>query len=552
MRDFTFLAIAWLSLSTLTASAQSLHLSQAPSETQQMSRHMTQSTTMKLGGNTVRQMRKAAKHPVTDTPDGDLKEFSLNTEYYDSQMDEWILRDGIKSNVVIDGSTVWIKDIGTTFKYGTWIKGEISDDKKHVVFDNMQPYYEDNDGNLYYISHSYLNSNQDVLADTESDSFSFDYDETTGVISNDTLELSIVNEDGGVFSYSVGYIYTPFTNQLVEVPAGLKFQDYSLRYDNAYKYYVPTLIGVAQQGNDFYFKGLSSKTRSSVLKGTLQGDSIVISNGQYVGLYDDQYYLYFKGATYSGLDSDGWPTYKSKDHATLTVSKNAAGEYQFDGKDGILFCLGKKANASYTESYPAQSMRIFHGSPATPKTPDIRGWDIDDTYNTTTTLSYVVPVEDVDGNYINPDSLFYRVYVNGKPWVFDKDWYPAFKDTLLVNSLFSDRGKTYKQRTDCNGSYHVLAFDHDKSLSIDSIALQSVYFWNGVARYSGTCTYITATGDKYTDGIQPATLTNAGRKVVSVRYYDLSGREIAEPKQGAYIRSTVYDDGSRQAVKYIK
>lgn len=552
MRNFTFYAIAWLSLSALTASAQSLHLEKARSVAQQTSRHMTEGTALNLSGNTAQLLKKAAKHPVTETPDGELKEFSLNTEYYDPNMDEWITRDGIKSYAVIDGSTVWIKDIGTTYKYGTWIKGEISEDKKHVVFDNMQPYYEDANGNLYYISHSYTNANQDVIADTESDSFSFDYDEQTGTISNDTLELSIVNGDGGVFSYSVGYVYTPFTDKLVEVPAGLTFQNYSLRYDNAYKYYVPTLISVAWQGNDFYFKGLSTKTPNSVLKGTLQGDSIVINNGQYVGLYDDQYYLYFKGAKYTSLDSDGWPIYKSKDHAALTVSKNAAGEYQFDGKDGILFCLGKKANASYSQSYPAQTMRIFHGAPATPKTPDISGWDIDNTYKTTTTMSYIVPVEDVDGNYINPDSLFYRVFVNGKPWVFDKDWYPAFKDTLLVNSLFSDRGITPKQRTDCNGSYHVLAFDHDKSLTIDSIALQSVYFWNGEARYSGKCTYITATGNKYTDGIQAAAINNANKKVVRVSYYDLSGREIAEPRQGAYIRSIVYDDGTRQTGKFIK
>ena len=98
----------------------------------------------------------------------------------------------------------------------------------------------------------------------------------------------------------------------------------------------------------------------------------------------------------------------------------------------------------------------------------------------------------------------------------------------------------------------MLAFDHDKSLTIDSIALQSVYFWNGEARYSGKCTYITATGNKYTDGIQAAAINNANKKVVRVSYYDLSGREIAEPRQGAYIRSIVYDDGTRQTGKFIK
>ena len=171
------------------------------------------------------------------------------------------------------------------------------------------------------------------------------------------------------------------------------------------------------------------------------------------------------------------------------------------------------------------------------------------TYGIQTSMTYVVPVEDVEGNYINPDSLFYRFYVNGELFEFDADWYPAFVDSVLVNSKFSDRGITSRQRTDCNGSYHVIAFDHDFSLTVDSIALQSVYFMGGEVRYSDYCVYVTADGSKHTTpsgqtGI--AAISSDNRQATAVKYFDLSGRHLAEPGKGICIKQTSFKDGTVQ------
>ena len=373
-----------------------------------------------------------------------------------------------------------------------------------------------------------------------------DYDDATGSFSTEDLEICIVNEDGGVFSYNVGYAYERFTDTLVVAPEGIVFNPYSLRYDNAYKYYVPEMVYIARDGNDFYFKGMSTKTPEALVKGELVGDSIYIAGGQYVGLYDGQYYLYTKGATYMGLDESGYPIYRSKDYCVMYYNE---AEDSFYGPDGFLICLGKARNASYSQSFPTQDIKRFYEVAATPATPDIRGFEVDMTYNLMTSMTYVVPSEDVDGNYINPDSLYYRFFVNGEVFVFDKDWYPMFVDSVLVNSKFSDRGQTSRQRTDCNGSYHVIAFDHDLSLSFDSIALQSIYFMAGEERYSDYCVYVVADGSKHTlpsgqTGI--AAISEDNRQATAVKYFDLSGRQIAEPGKGIYIKQTSFKDGTVQ------
>lgn len=547
------LIVACLGLFTASASAQSFQVSSkvsVPAETQIRRAQLNEATTQsELSGSS---QRKARKHPIWDTPDGTLYDYSLTTTYYDLQMDEFVRRSAIKTNVVYDGDDIYLQNFVTSYPYNTWIKGTINEYRNAVVFENPQVYYEDSNGNLYYISLAYADAQGYIHADTESDEFEMDYDDATGSFSTEDLEICIVNEDGGVFSYNVGYAYERFTDTLVVAPEDIVFNPYSLRYDNAYKYYVPEMVYIARDGNDFYFKGMSTKTPEALVKGELVGDSIYIAGGQYVGLYDGQYYLYTKGATYIGLDESGYPIYRSKDYCVMYYNE---AEDSFYGPDGFLICLGKARNASYSQSFPTQDIKRFYEVAATPATPDIRGFEVDMTYNLMTSMTYVVPSEDVEGNYINPDSLYYRFFVNGEVFVFDKDWYPMFVDSVLVNSKFSDRGQTSRQRTDCNGSYHVIAFDHDLSLSFDSIALQSIYFMAGEERYSDYCVYVVADGSKHTlpsgqTGI--TAITDDNRKAVTVRYLDLNGRLLTEPSKGICIKQTTYGDGNIRSEAIVR
>ena len=133
----------------------------------------------------------------------------------------------------------------------------------------------------------YVDGNNDIHADTESDEFEMDWDDATASFWNEDLEICVVNEDGGVFSYNWGYAYERFTDTLVVAPEGLEFKPYSLRYENTYKYYVPEMVYIARDGNDFYIQGLSFYFDQSWIKGTISGNTVTFENSQLVGGIDE-------------------------------------------------------------------------------------------------------------------------------------------------------------------------------------------------------------------------------------------------------------------------
>lgn len=502
---------------------------------------------------------RAAKHPIDEQPDGELRIYELATYYYSQNMDEWVHRYGQKTLVVFDDDDVYIQNIINTHTYGTWIRGEISADRKHIVFDNFQPYVELGDY-TYYVSLAYADAQGVYWGDTESDDFSFDYDEATGIISNPDLELTLASDVGGANTLNSGYELVPHTVELVTPPAHITeadIQPYSLRYESNDPYYFPTMVYVAQDGDDFYFKGLSTKSPEAWVKGSFNEtkDSVFISNGQYVGLYDDVYFLYLKGASFSGFDEDGWPVYKNKDYVAL---KWNADDRSFFGPDGILFVLGIQLRGGYSQSIPSQDMKPFYGVAAKPKTPEIRNFDIDTQfYQVQSSINYVVPVEDVDGNFINPDSLYYRFFLDGEQLHFDNTkggYYQHFPDEWEVPSRFTDRGKVNNRTDNNNGTqtYHVMSID--KNLRPKTISLQSIYRINGTVTYSDICHYDTETK---TTTVESVTDTNSAEFVAvpsqqTVRFYDLQGRALTQSSKGLVIKSQRMADGSVKNIKVIR
>lgn len=528
MKKLYFIASLFMMLA-VSVSAQTFHVSPRTAQNTALSPMKVEAPAQLAGGNQFTAKKKAKKHPIEDTPEGKLLTYSLHTFYYSQQMDEWIDRDAQKTMVVIDGETVYIQNIVNNFLYNVWVKGTMSADHKKVTFDNMQPYREV-DGYTYFVSLAYTNKNNDVLADMESDEFTMDYDETTGILTNTDLEICLCNEDGGVFSYNSGYELTPFNDELVTVPEGVEIQPYSLAYESSYQYNYPMMVYVARQGNDFYFQGLSEKTLKAWVKGTLEGNTIKIPNGQYVGLYDDLYFLYCKGAAYNGLDTSGYPIYKTKDYAELTYNE---ADGSMIGKDGILFCLGKAKNAGYSQSIPSQDMKPFYPVAAKPATPDIRYFDIDTQYFTVPcNMAYVVPVEDVDGNYINPDWLYYRVFVDGEQWKFEKYYYGTFKDEWLVNARFSDRGASLN-RTDFQGSYHVLSFP--KELRPTTLGLQSVYKVGDEEMWSDIITYTLATKEKTIEEVTGIKSMQNAESKMQQNVYNIFGQKVGADAKGIVI-----------------
>jgi len=534
-----------LAMLATTAQAQSFRLGNAPGDRTEVAitdgelqQSLPTSTTALPNG-----MHRAKSNPIMDTPEGDLITYSLYTWMLGESGGEGYWRDGVKSQVVINNETnkVYIQNMATAFSYGGWLEASVTDDGL-LKFANPQPYYKDKDGNIYYVGLCTVDTDGSVYADNDTKYFYMSYDKATGQIWNDSIEICLSNEDGGVFSYNYCYDYTPFTDELITPPADLAVQPYVLYYETNYKYDYPMMVYVATDGKDFYFKGFSEYSPEGWVKGTLDGDSVVCENFQYVGMYKELYFLYAKGAYLTGLDESGYGIFKNKDSFNFAYDPS---DQSLISPNGILICLGNKLGNSYCSSITSQTMYPFYQKVATPATPDPRAWNDFSDYDMGYGMTYVIPVEDVDGNYINPDSLYYRVWVDDTIFTFHKPFYYYIEDgTQILPSKWND-----SQRISGLGSYHSLWLEK----TCNTIGFQSIYIVNGTARYSDIATYTVATGEITTRSSSindVATETN--RQVVDVRYYDLTGRQLAQPTTGITIESVTYSDGTHESTKILK
>jgi len=543
MRKATLL-FASLALLATTASAQSFTLGNQPGTNHQVAitDGELQQALPEVGAQQTG-IKRAKSDPIMKTPDGDLMTYSLYTWMLGTSGGEGYWRDGVKTQVVKNDNKIYIQNMATAYSYGGWLVGTLNDAGDLIEFANPQPYYQDKDGYTYYVGLCTVDEDGSVWADNDTKQFYMSYDAETGRIWNDSIEICLSNEDGGVFSYNYSYEYTVFNDTLVTPPADWHQQPYACYYETNNKWDYPIMVYVASDGKDFYFKGFSEYSPEGWIKGTLQGDSVVCDNFQYVGMYKDTYFLYAKGAYLTGLDEYGYGIFKSKDDIKFAYNPD---DFSLISPNGILICLGNKKSSSYCSSITSQEMYPFYQKVATPATPEPTSWTDFEDYDMGYSMGYYIPVEDVDGNYINPDSLYYRIWVDDTIFTFHKPWFQYIDEGTQVLPSKWDDGN----RISGLGTYHNIWIEE----KCNTIGFQSIYIIDGYARYSDIATYHVETGEiTYTaSGINDVMSDSANRQVVAVRYYDLTGRLLSQPADGITIRQTIYSDGTSSSVKLMK
>jgi hypothetical protein len=124
------------------------------------------------------------------------------------------------------------------------------------------------------------------------DKVACDYDTATGKIkANDFMMISA---GPTLVGYLNEPLIEPFNDVPVTIPSTAVNVNYALStvanvYDESYR--TSEKAVVARDGNDFYFKGITSFDKDVAFKGTLNGDSIYVTVPQYLGLFDG-YYMY--------------------------------------------------------------------------------------------------------------------------------------------------------------------------------------------------------------------------------------------------------------------
>ena len=346
------------------------------------------------------------------------------------------------------------------------------------------------------------------------------------------------NNYGGDWALTI----EPLGEQLITPPSTAVKAQYivSSKSDSS-----PRIVEAMTDNNDIYIKGLfkAEKLANVWVKLTKQGNKAVMPTNQYLGIT--------KKTDFKKYDSD-----KSEYHTFAAAFENetkAADNLEFSidatGKltasKTLRTSLGRASNDNitgedYVESYEGLTLTPYiqkAGKPATPvyfyftSTPDY-----DNTSNEIK-LAFYVKNADVDGNYLDPEKMYYNVYVNGskEPFKFKKTetQYRDMHEDEMTNIPFN-----YQD----NRNYDFKVIDNLRILhfygsSITSVKVVMVY---------------EADGKKYSSEPMVAKLSTAGiesanfNKATTEKYYTIDGRQIQKLQKGLNIVKS--SDGTTRKV----
>lgn len=482
---------------------------------------------------------EGTKYDMTITGSGFYLMWGIFFDYYENQ--------AVPAHVVYgENDNVYVYNMIPNFDLGYYVKGSKEGDK--VVFDFPQTIYYDEDLMDYFAvtlfnPYTYMEDGEEAESYAPVDgpvSISFTVGEDGTWTTDDLSHEQLL----GVGSCSYGYAWNgygamelsmaPFNDKPVAVPDDIEVSKNFWVYD-AGGYGLP--VNWAQGYDEFYFQGLSQYLPDAWIMGKVEyGDDcavISIPQNQYLGTIDNSY-IYTKCATI-GETEDGWPIYvlEPEDRDFQLVWDYE--EQTITPKDpDVYFLINKSKNELfYVEEFMDLTLihqDSFAGTPHNPLNLDYYDGVLDGNWGY---FNFNVPAVSTEGDYLLTDNLYYTVYIDGEEWEFDADEY--FLDENLVEVPWSFDSLYI---TKWPGDGREISFF---ITGISTIGVQSIYRYNGEETRSDIVTI-----DLETSAVGTV---DADRKATEVKYFDLSGREVAIPTSGIFVKRVTFDDGSTATYK---
>lgn len=377
---------------------------------------------------------------------------------------------GLALEMIKADDGVYIKDILSTGREGTYVRGTLSDDGTTLTVPAGQVInYWDERGYGIYLS----------LVDLVVDGFTTNYTLVKGDIVY-TLHDGIWELQGtadpstGNKARVVGAVYTddnsysgycdwltqlhPVEHALAVPPADLVTTTYSMRYGKGGEELLRT-INVGFAGDKVYMQGLSEALPDSWLEGNVTDGAINIPQ-QLAGIYND-YIAYFlptkRTDTWSNDYQMTFYKYSTIDAVHLTLADDRQ-VFTADPKQAILITRGPEwiNNANTILFVDEPTFTSFDEHPATPASPIFVEYD-DSKFAERhwTKVHFEIPATDSEGGFINPDKLSYCFYIDDDiPYIFYADDYmflPTDLEEIPYNYNdpldFKEPGNTYVYMT---------------------------------------------------------------------------------------------------------
>jgi hypothetical protein len=375
--------------------------------------------------------------------------------------------------------------------------------------------------------------NKLVLTINADGSFSYKTDENYSVI----YGMCGTAQDNWLGYAEINCTWTAFNDKVVTPPAGLQTEERIFSYiliddfnDGADTGHY---VNIGYDGDDVYIQGIFETLPTAWVKGHKEGSIISVPTGQYLGYYEyDHTHTYGTTVVYEKVD--GQYKYEFTDNIEFTVDAN--GNLSAPGQ-GFLYTPGANPVNYYSALLDPRIKSVSAEMSNIPMAPTNVEYKLDGQYPT---IEFTVSNKNVDGEILNPDYLFYSVYVDGEQYAFKYDIYGSIDFIKRYIPFAYHDGKDFFSQADRRKVYFYFKDN-------ETFGVRLHYFdKDGV----------TLLGESEITTIQakPSAVEDveAAKDIASVKYLDLAGCEVAEPVNGVFLKVVTYTDGSKETIKVMK
>ena len=410
--------------------------------------------------------------------------------------------------VVVDGSTLYLKNPISQYQSNSWIKGTITG--ASVTFEFPQTVGYSNGEELIVDLFDFDANDQWYYKSKKKHSLTFNYfkgnmtiNDADFVSGNTILALAYASDKSWTGYADWDIQLTQFDETPVTAPSELSTEKYVITHFNGSGLPEGNIVDLGVDGSNVYLKGISTEAPDAWIKGVAEDGKFTFQNAQFIGASATDY-LFLTGAdsaqAYDDFFEEYYTDYTLNGKDVVFNYDAAQNAYKADGA----FLVNKgKTEANPAVEFNSAVLAPFQEVAATPTNPEIMDFSpMDDDYGYGY-MEFMIPSFDVNGNYMNEKKISYQLYVvvNGKERVLEttSDVY-IYQETEKMNEWplnYSDDWDIYPQGGgDVLFYYYVTGFE--------KIGVQAIYRGAGEERRS-EIVYYEATDDSQNQAAEAKT-----------------------------------------------
>lgn len=426
----------------------------------------------------------------------------------------------------------------------SWIKGEENDGV--ITFSLPQAVYTDSDGVNEYVytlqmAH-YVRIDDEsgrYEANTEGQTTDLVFRNIDGnwVMDSESMDdhpviASLFDDENQWCIFSDwDMTYKPFDFKSADPPVGLETSSWAMTYSGDGRF-----VEIGFDGDKVWLQGIAG---NPWIKGYVKDNTVEFPSDQLVGVDENDKIIFFFGVEEQEAYNEEWDFY----YTVLVPNDAAVFDYDKEnkimtGRNSMVLNQGNETLDNYASLFTKPVIKVQGENISyQPQEPTGFYYVPYDEYYGHGTLYFAFFKTNADNDLLNPDNLYYRVYVDGELFSFEPDEYFDLEEPMTDVPYYYTN---YNDISYYGAATHFFSFYF---MGVEELGVQTVYK-DGDKEY---CSQIV-------DAVKATAIDslNADKNVKSEVIYDLSGRQVINPDKGIFIKKVTCSDGTVKTVKIAR